>query len=34
MVEIGYTVLPEFRGRGLATVIAGELLQFAVLPPP
>lgn len=33
MVEIGYTVLPEFRGRGLATAIAGELLRFAAADP-
>lgn len=29
MVEIGYTVLPEYRGRGIATAIVGELLAFA-----
>jgi len=29
MAEIGYTVLPEHRGRGLAKEIAGELLAFA-----
>ena len=29
MVEIGYTVIPEHRGRGLAKEMAGELLAFA-----
>ena len=29
MVEIGYTVIPEHRGRGIATAVVGELLKFA-----
>ena len=29
MVEIGYTVIPEHRGRGLAKEMVGELLAFA-----
>ncbi|MEO6200743.1 MAG: GNAT family N-acetyltransferase [Cryobacterium sp.] len=29
MAEIGYTVVPEHRGRGLAKEIVGELLAFA-----
>jgi ribosomal-protein-alanine N-acetyltransferase len=29
MVEIGYTILPEFRGRGLATEAARCLIDFA-----
>ena len=29
MVEMGYTVFPEFRGRGLATEAARRLMDFA-----
>ena len=28
MVEIGYTVLPEHRGSGIAKAVVGELLDF------
>jgi RimJ/RimL family protein N-acetyltransferase len=29
MVEMGYTIFPEFRGRGLATEAAQRLIDFA-----
>ena len=33
MVEIGYTIVPERRGRGLARETVGELLSFAAAQP-
>ncbi|MGO4104588.1 GNAT family N-acetyltransferase [Leifsonia sp. YAF41] len=33
MVEIGYTIVPEHRGCGLARETAGELLAFAAAQP-
>ncbi|HUJ27428.1 MAG TPA: GNAT family N-acetyltransferase [Myxococcales bacterium] len=33
MVEIGYSIVPSLRGRGLATAAAGELVRHAFSDP-
>jgi len=32
-VEVGFSVLPQFQGRGCATEIAGGLVQWALRQP-